>query len=131
MNEAKNPSQNGCRSPKPETSRQAYIRVLKEVVDGTGSDSDSQSEAILHGELILGNYLDGNVIRDSGGSVVSSSTFGITVEGRRFLQQLQKEESDESNFGRLKKLGLFASGIIVGVFADLAVELLKPLVHLK
>ena len=127
MSESTNPNQKGCLSTKSETHREAYIRILQETADGTAVGSDSEREAILSGELILGDYLEGSVVRDANGCVAGSATTGITVAGRLFLQHLQKEEREESKFGRLKKYGLVVFGFIMGIIANLIPDLMKHL----
>lgn len=126
-----NPNQKGYCSTKSESHRRAYIRLLRETAEGTALDSDSERDAVLSGELISGGYLEGSVVRDESGSVVGSNTTGITVSGRLFLQQLQKEERDESKLGRLKKYGLIVFGFIMGIIAHLIPDLVKAIWHLK
>jgi hypothetical protein len=77
-----------------ETSRQAYIRLLRGRVEALDSLTEQQREVVLMSELITGDYLDGVVHPNGSGFPVGYSVLGIKPDGRLFLKQLEKEESD-------------------------------------
>ncbi len=82
---------------------------------------------MLSGELILGKYLEGDVNYDHNHCIIGSKTTGVTVAGRLFLQQLLREDREESSLGRFKKYGLVAFGFVMGIVANLLPDLIKHL----
>ena len=114
-----------------ESFRKSYIRLLKERADFPDSLTPAQRDVVLYSELIKAEYLDGDVGENGSGFPVRASIFGIKTKGRLFLQQLEKEERDESTFGRLKKYGLIVFGFIMGIVATLIPDLVKSLLHIK
>lgn len=131
MKPATNPVQKGCRSTQPKTHRRAYIRILREAAGDAAAGPASERDSVLSGELILGGYLEGQVFYGNDGCVEGSATAGITVAGRLFLQQLEKEEREQSRIGRLKAVGLVVGGGVLTIAGQLLLEVFKSLLHLK
>jgi hypothetical protein len=123
-----------------ELPRREYIRLLSEyALDSKFKPSDERN-ILLSVELIKEHYLSGSYIHVLPGpkgqnpSPICLIEPGITVKGRLFLQKLEKEEQDESCWGKLRK-HLDSSidiliGVIIGVAIPIAVEIIRELLGL-
>lgn len=83
-----------------ETSRQAYIRLLQARADKIDSFSAPQRDTVLVSELIRDGCLEGDVTTNHDGFPVQTITFGMKPKGRLLLQQLIKEELDNSSISQ-------------------------------
>jgi hypothetical protein len=77
-----------------ETSRQAYIRLLRLRAETLDSLTEQQRDVVLVAELINEEFVDGSIITNGDGFPVRCATLGMKPKGRLFLKQLEKEETD-------------------------------------
>jgi len=90
-NPTMNPDESGNRI---ETDNQTYIRLLTALAQATApittDERDTLSDIVRLSELEMGGYINGEVVRDEVGGAVCIGTMTITVQGRRFLDELKK-----------------------------------------
>jgi hypothetical protein len=103
---------------------------LEEREHDTSSAPVRDQDAILSGELIEGGYLEGGVMRGADGTIVGSSVTGISVQGRLFLQQLRKEEREDSLVGKGRKWVPVLVGYLAGLLSPVITDWLKAVLHL-
>lgn len=108
--------------------RTTYIRLLER--SARSGDVAQTPDWTFSGELIEEGYLVGTVGRNESGVISRSAVTGITVKGRLFLEQLRREQREESWLGRLQKVGIFLLGILVGVGVPILTSWLKAYYHL-
>jgi hypothetical protein len=114
------------------TARQEYIRLLTRNVEAvTPTESGVDRNAMFNGELIDAGYCTGVVMRDPNNVIKKCATTGMTVKGRLFLDQLQKEEKEASAWSRFKRWGIPMITYLVGVITPVINEWLKVVFHLK
>jgi len=83
------------------------------------------SDEEIAAELVASGLVRGQTAPDSAGKPIACSMYGITVEGRLFLQKLRKEILEESFFGQVKaKSGLIVA-FLVGVGSELLTQYLS------
>lgn len=119
---------------KPTLPRRLYIRILSEYASREDFKPSEKSDKVLCAELMEEGYLSGSKgITYEEGLVIFEAA--ITVKGRLFLQQLEKEEKEQSLWGRSKRLVEFTIGVIVGVLigvtTSIVSEIVRVLLHLK
>jgi hypothetical protein len=116
---------------KPESSRKAYIRLLKERVDVADNLPLDERDRVFKAELINDGCLDGVVGMDSSGMFPSSVIIGLPKpKGRLLLQQLEQEEADATAIGKLKKKTDLFLGLILGIISTVAGAIILHLLHL-
>jgi len=110
-----------------QTARRSYIAILSAAASKLpGKVND---ETVLMGELIEAELLTGGVGRGSEGTVIAFQDTGITVEGRLFLQRLQKEEREERLLNKALKYAPLVIGYLAGLLSPLMTEWLKKFIQ--
>jgi len=114
-----------------ENPRKEYIRLLLRSVENFTPEPGELRDATLIGELGEAGYLKAKTIGDEYGVTRGAASWGMTVAGRLFLNQLQREERESSAWGRFKKWGVPLLTYLAGVATPVLSDFLKALFHLK
>lgn len=110
-----------------QTARRKYIAILAAAASKVPEKVDD--ETLLTGELIEAELLTGGVARGGEGTIIACQDTGITVEGRLFLQRLQKEEREERLLIKSLKYAPLVIGYLAGLLSPLITEWLKKIIH--
>jgi len=110
-----------------QTSRRKYIAILSAAASKVPEKVDD--ETVLTGELIDAELLTGGVGRGGEGTIIACQDTGITVEGRLFLQRLQKEEHDERLLNKALKYAPLVIGYLAGLLSPLITEWIKEFIQ--
>jgi hypothetical protein len=117
-----------------DNARSNYIDLLsdyaKHFTPARGAP-DEKRESVLSGELIEAELLTGAVLRDADDEIRGASVNGITVKGRLFLDQLQREQREASVSAKLKKWGVPLLTYLAGVTTPILSDLLKAICHVR
>jgi hypothetical protein len=112
---------------RPETTRQAYIRILSKHCSGIKPLPQEDQDAALLSELTWsGEYLQGDFVFDEASKTTKAvSVRRVMPQGRLLLEQLKLAESEASLTGKMKRCGLILLGFVLGIIATLIAEYLK------
>jgi hypothetical protein len=118
-------------NPEMNNARKEYIRLLSRNVAHFTPEPGVERDAMFNGELIDAGHVTGVVRRNPVGVISGAATTGMTVQGRLFLNQLQKEERDASLWAKLKMWGVPILTYVIGVITPVISDWLKVVFHLK
>jgi hypothetical protein len=122
---------NPAKSQKVKESNRRKTLRLFELIDGSNRSSITDEDNPILGELILGKCLDGEVFFGEDGSIIGVWFRGFTIDGRRYWDQLRKDEWNESWRGWAVKGLTFFVGWVFGVLTTPASDLVKHWLGLK
>ena len=122
-----------------ESARQTIIDLIHEVLRGTPPifirAEDNQTKARIANQLVQSGHLDGTPLIGNMGQVIEVAILDVTIEGRKYCDELEKEIRDSKlsvKTGKtLKKVLLILLGAIGGVIATVATQWLLAQMNLK
>lgn len=105
--------------------RKEYIRLLLRNVEVcTPTEPGVFRDATFNGELVDAGHVHGLVTRNEVGVISHCATIGMTVQGRLFLEELQRKEKEESWWGKFKTWGFPIIGAVVGYILAIVTPLI-------
>lgn len=106
--------------------RLLYIQLLTDGPTEQSTESARDAQRLAVCELISGRFADGRITRDEKGEISGFMNFSPLPEGRLLADRLIAEEDASSTMGKLKAVGLFASGAVFTAILDWCVNFLSP-----
>ncbi len=110
--------------------RKEYIRILRRSVNAFTPEPGNQLNATLVGELGEEGYLQGKGMPDATGVVRSAVSWGMTVKGRLFLEQLERQEREGAFWRRTWRYGLPFVTYVAGFATPILQDALRLWFHL-
>ena len=108
-----------------DTARRAYIRLLRERVDSLDKLTPELRRTVMYADLIAAGHLDGVTSNDEYDFPKGNVIKGITVQGRLFLEELEKQERNDSVFGRISKFIIILGTFLAGIGSAIAIAFAK------
>src|SRR5882724_3694115 len=105
--------------------RKEYIRILTRSVNAFTPEPGDKLNATLVSELSEEGYLKGKGAPNEHGVIEKAVSWGMTVKGRLFLEQLESEEREASVWRRTWKYGFPVVAYIAGFATPILQDALR------